>query len=74
MMKPSLKFYIELINIINFHFSLGERILYSKVVTKILKFLVERFRPKVINIEESKNLLSVGKLVTLPSHKISSIL
>ena len=63
MMKPSLKFYIELINIINFHFSLRERILYSKVVTKILKFLVERFRPKVINIEESKNILSVGKLV-----------
>ena len=63
MMKPSLKFYIELINIINFHFSLRERILYSKVVTKILKFLVERFRSKVINIEESKNILSVGKLV-----------
>ena len=39
MMKPSLKFYIELINIINFHFSLGERILYSKVVTKILNSL-----------------------------------
>ena len=63
MMKPSLKFYIELINIINSHFSLGKRILYSKVVTKILKFLVERFRPKVINIEESKNIPSVGKLV-----------
>ena len=54
MMKSSLKFYIELINIINSHFSLGKKILYSKVVKKILKFLIERFRPKVINIEESK--------------------
>ena len=54
MMKPSMKFFIELINIINSHFSLGKRILYSRVVKKILKFLIERFRPKVINIEESK--------------------
>ena len=54
MMKPSLKFYIELINIINSHFNIGERILDSKVVRKILKFLINRFRPKVINIEESK--------------------
>ena len=37
MMKPSMKFFIELINIINSHFSLGERILYSKVVKKNIK-------------------------------------
>lgn len=54
MMKPSLKLYIELINIIDSHFNLREIIPYSKVVKKILRFLLERFRLKVTNIEESK--------------------
>ena len=48
-------FYYELSDIVNSSFNLGEPIPDSKVVTKILRYLIERFKPKVIAIEESKD-------------------
>ena len=73
-------FYLELSDIVNFSFNLGEPIPDFKVVRKILRSLPERFRPKVTAIEESKNIdsLRIDELVgsiqtyemTLPtSHK-----
>ena len=49
-------FYSKLSGIVNFFFNLGEPILDSKVVRKILRSLPKRFRPKVITIEESKDI------------------
>ena len=77
-------FYSELSDIVNSSFNLGEPILDSKVVRKILRSLLERFRPKVTAIEESKNIdsIRVDELVgsiqtyvmTLPtSHKHKEI-
>ena len=43
----------------NSFFNLGEQILNSKVVRKILRPLLERFRPKIIAIEESKDVDSM---------------
>ena len=43
----------------NSFFNLGEQILNSKVVRKILRSLLERFRPKIIAIEESKDVDSM---------------
>ena len=40
-------FYYELSVIVNYSFNLGEPILNSKVVRKILRSLPKRFRPKV---------------------------
>ena len=70
-------FYSKLSGIVNFFFNLGEPILDSKVVRKILRSLPKRFRPKVTTIEESKDIDSkrVDELVgfiqayemTLPS-------
>jgi len=50
------EFYAKLNKIVNSSFNLGERILQSKIVRKVLRSLPERFRPKVIAIEESKEL------------------
>ena len=47
-------FYFELNDILNSSFNLGEPIPDSKIVRKILKSLLKRFRPKVTAIEESK--------------------
>ena len=43
-------FYFELSDIVNSSFNLGEPILDSKVVMKILKSLPKRFKPKVTAI------------------------
>ena len=58
-------FYSELSNIVNSYFNLGKSILDSKVLKKILRSLPKRFRPKVIVIEEIKdiNLMRIDKLV-----------
>ena len=58
-------FYFELSDIVNCSFNLREPILDSKVVRKILRSLLERFRPKVTNTEKSNNInsLSVDELV-----------
>ena len=52
-------FYYELSDIVNSSFNLGEPILDSKVVRKILRFLLKRFRPKATIIKESKNIDSM---------------
>ena len=52
-------FYSELSHIVNSSFNLGEPIPYSNVVRKILRSLLERFRPKVTTIEESKDINSM---------------
>ncbi|XP_022862783.1 uncharacterized protein LOC111382965 [Olea europaea var. sylvestris] len=53
------EFYAKLNDIVNSSFNLGEKILESKIVRKVLRSLPERFRPKVIAIEESKDLDTV---------------
>ncbi|XP_022870546.1 uncharacterized protein LOC111389800 [Olea europaea var. sylvestris] len=50
------EFYAKLNDIVNSSFNLGERILETKIVRKVLRSLPERFRPKVTAIEESKDL------------------
>ena len=49
----------KLSDIVNFSFNLGEPILDSKVVRKILRSLPKRFRPKVTTIEDSKDINSM---------------
>ena len=51
--------YYELSVIVNSSFNLGEPISYSKVVRKLLKSFPDRFRPKLIVIEESKDIDSM---------------
>ncbi|KAL6321514.1 hypothetical protein AAG906_019694 [Vitis piasezkii] len=48
------EFHAKLMDIVNSSFNLGEPIPNSKVVRKILIYLLERFRAKVTAIEESK--------------------
>ena len=59
------EFYAKLMDIVNSSFNLSEPILNSKVVSKILRSLSERFRAKVTVIEKSKDVdsLKVNKLV-----------
>ena len=74
-------FYSKLNEMVIGKFNLGEKTEDSKVVRKILRSLLERFRAKVIVIEESKDLDEIkiqeliGSLQTyelgLPSHKPS---
>lgn len=54
-----LPFYSKLSNIANSSFNLREPIPDSKVVRKILRSLLKRFRPKVTTIEESKGIDSI---------------
>lgn len=68
------EFYIELSDSVNSCFNLGQRILNFKVVRKILRYVLDRFRPKVIVIEESKdmNLMRVDELVgSLQNYEIT---
>ncbi|XP_022874256.1 uncharacterized protein LOC111393087 [Olea europaea var. sylvestris] len=53
------EFYAKLNDIVNSSFNLGEKILESKIVRKILRSLPEKFRPKVKAIEESEDLDTV---------------
>ena len=46
-------FYYELSDIVNSSFNLGERIPKSKIVRMILRYLLERFKPKVTTMEVS---------------------
>ncbi|RVW18798.1 hypothetical protein CK203_098351 [Vitis vinifera] len=59
------EFHAKLMDIVNSSFNLGEPIPNSKVVRKILRSLLERFRAKVTAIEESKDVdfLKVDELV-----------
>ena len=50
------EFYANLKDIVNSAFNLGETILESKIVRKVLKSLPERFHAKITTIEESKDI------------------
>ena len=50
------EFFAKLNDIINSTFNLGETILETKVVRKVLKSLPERFHAKITAIEESKDI------------------
>ena len=47
------EFYAKLKDIVNFALNSGERIPEPKIVSKILRFLPERFHAKITTIEES---------------------
>ena len=53
------EFYAKLKDIMTLAFNLGEQILKSKIVRKILRSLLERFHAKIIAIEELKDLYSI---------------
>ena len=53
------EFYAKLNDIVNFAYNLGEIYDQPKIFRKILKFLTENFRPKVIVITESKDVDSI---------------
>ena len=57
--KSFSSFYFELGDIVNSSFNLGEPILDSKVVRKILRFFLKRFRTKVTAIEDNKDIDSM---------------
>ena len=50
------EFYAKLKDIVNFAFNLGESIVDSKIVRKILRSLPERFHAKITAIEEVKDI------------------
>ena len=50
------EFYAKLKDIVNSTFNLGESIAESKIVRKILRSLPKRFHPKIIVIEEGKDI------------------
>ena len=50
------EFYANLKDIVNSAFNLGETILESKIVRKVLRSLLERFHAKITTIEESKDI------------------
>ena len=53
------EFYAKLNDIVNFVYNLGEIYDQLKIVRKILRSLIENFRPKVIAITESKDVDSI---------------
>ena len=59
------EFYAKLKDIVNFAFKLGESIVESKIVRKILRSLPKRFHAKITAIEEVKDIdkISLTKLV-----------
>ena len=50
------EFYAKLKDIVNFAFNLGEIILKSKIVRKVLRSLPKRFHARITAIEESKDI------------------
>ena len=50
------EFYAKLKDKVNSTFNLGETILESKIVRKVLRSLFERFHAKITTIEESKDI------------------
>ena len=57
--KPFDEFYAKLKDIVNSAFILGEIYNQPKIVRKILRSLIEDFRPKVTVITKSKNVNSI---------------
>ena len=59
------EFYAKLNDIVNFAYNLGEIYDQPKIVRKILRYLIENFRPKVTAITKSKDVdsIPVDKLV-----------
>ena len=53
------EFYAKLNDIINYAYNLGEIYDQPKIVRKILRSLIENFRPKVTAITESKDVDSI---------------
>ena len=53
------EFYAKLNDIVNSAYNLGEIYDQPKIVRKILRYLTENFRPKVIAITESKDVDSI---------------
>ena len=53
------EFYAKLNDIVNSVYNLGEIYYQPKIVRKILKSLIEDFRPKVTTISESKDVDSI---------------
>ena len=53
------EFYAKLNDIVNFVYNLGEIYDQLKIVRRILRSLIENFRPKVIAITESKDVDSI---------------
>ena len=67
------EFYVKLNNIVNSAYNLGEVYDQPKIVRKIFRFLTEDFRPKVIDITESKDVdfIPVDELVgSFQSYKL----
>ena len=67
------EFYAKLNDIVNFAYNLGEIYDQPKIVRKILRSLIEEFRPKVTAITESKDVdsISIDELVrSLQSYKL----
>lgn len=54
-----INFYTKLQDVVNSMRGLGESVPDSKIVRKILRSLPERFHPKVISIEESKDIFTI---------------
>ena len=50
------EFYAKLKDIVNSAFNLGETILESKIVRKVLRSLFEKFHAKITTIKESKDI------------------
>lgn len=59
------EFYVNLNDILNSSFNLGEQISEAKILRKVMRSQPERFRPKVITIEKSRdvNAIKIEKLV-----------
>ena len=53
------KFYAKLNDIVNSTYNLGEIYDQPKIVRKILRFLTEKFRPKMTAITKSKDVDSI---------------
>lgn len=66
--------YVRLNYTANFKFNRGDKLKYSKIMRKILRYLPERFHSKVIAIEERKdiNVIRVEELVgPLQTYEVS---
>ena len=64
-------FYSELSDIVNSSFNLEKPIPNPKVVRKIFRSLLERFRPKVTGIEESKD---IDLMKVLPLRRVKTLI
>ena len=64
--KTLFAFHSKLSDIVNSYFNLGEKLLESKVMRKILRSLLKRFKLKVMTIKESKDIdfRKVDELIT----------